>query len=496
MKKVLMLLMFGAMVLTANTVLADAKLASQQGDARLIDNVDLIFMGYANKVVQYQNVLDFRLNDASGSFGSGSGEWGGLIDGKHQDLGVIGIYVNRPWVENSYNGEPSTWAPVGNSSDWDDTAFDTPIFSNGASYPARFFFTRRPVTPSNKVDVFYGKANDNGNFGVGINYADNQTSTFFNNIQVDDEPAVDTDRTRERWARALGATVGLGLKDVGAFNEVNLHAGYAMGMFLTKVLDTANGAGSIANDQAKDDGISTITLGALAQKDLDNDTSMRLFVDAALASFKAKASMTTDSTNDGLHNNGGDDDYQFTSATDNINIALGLGCNHKVNDGAAVVSTGLVGNFSTNTIKATNTTQNGNTATVTNIDLDVDKFDTTTIALWWNGSVDAKLSSWLRARAGIRTAVYGRTTTKQTDNYNYVANAPTNTYTEESTVEIGSTRFSVGFGANFENFTVDANVTAGSLENGSIASIQPGRGLLFGSGDIVTVAQADVKYNF
>jgi hypothetical protein len=501
MKKVLLLLLMGVMLLGAKSAMADAKLSSQQGDARLIDNVDLIFMGYANKVVEYQNVLDFRLNNGAGNFGNGTGEWGGLVDGKHTDLGVIGIYVNRPFAPANYNGEPGTWTPTGASTNWDTTALLTPLFNNGAATPGsgKFQATRRITTPANKVDVFYGKATDNGNFGIGINYADQQSSGFFNSINTDDEPAPDVDRTRERWAKVLGASIGLGLKDAGPFSEVNLHAGYSMGMFQNKVLDTANGTAPIANDLVKDDGVYTITVGALAQKDLDKDTSMRMFVDAVLSSLKLKASLTHDiNGTPGLHNEAGDEDYQYTTAFDNMVIALGLGCNHKVNDGAAVVSSGLVGGFNTTTWKATSTNQNGNTTVVSIDDLNTEKNDTTNINLWWNASVDAKVASWINVRAGIRSSVFNRTTTKTTNNYNIVANAYTRTATYESTVENTGTAFSCGFGIHWQNWVLNTNVTAASLEAG-IASPQPGGGILFpasGGAGLLVVQEADLAYTF
>jgi hypothetical protein len=58
----------------------------------------------------------------------------------------------------------------------------------------------------------------------------------------------------------------------------------------------------------------------------------------------------------------------------------------------------------------------------------------------------------------------------------------------------GGVKFATGFGINWQNFTLDANVDVQSLEN-SISAVQPGRGLLF-AGDIVTVTTADLRYKF
>lgn len=497
MKKVLLLLLMGVMLLGAKSAMADAKLASQQGDARLIDNVDLIFLGYANKVVEYQNVLDFRLNSATGGFGAGTGEWGGLVDGKHTDLGVIGIYVNRPFAPFLFNAEPATWSPTGGAANWHTQANVNAFSSGGVLFPGRAA-GYSILTPANRVDLFYGKANDNGNFGVAINYGDAIATGANNTKAVDDFPAPDVDRTTERWARVLGASVGLGLKDVGAFSEVDLHAGYSMGMFRTSTVDTANGTAAVVNDVTKDNGVYTITAGALAQKDLDKDTNMRVFADAVIDQLNMTTALTNDNGGTaGLHNEAGDDDYQLSSDFSRINVVLGLGCNHKVNDGAAVVSSGLVGGFTTTTMKARNTSQNGNTTVVTNADLGLDQQDITNISAWWNASVDAKVASWINVRAGIRSTVFNRSTTKNTNNV-LVANVPTYVATTEATTEVPGTRFSCGFGIHWQNWVLNANVTAASLE-AAIAAPQPGGGILFpGTGGVglLVVNEADLAYTF
>jgi hypothetical protein len=502
MKKVLLMLLFGVMVLGAKFAFADAKLASEQGDARLIDDVDLIFLGYANKVNDYKNMIDFRLNNASGSFGGGTSEWGGVIDGKHTDIGVIGVYVNRPFAPHIYNGEPATWTPTGGQANWDVANNNNLAGFTGTGF--RGGYSNVVATPSNKVDLFWGKSSDNGNFGIGINYADNQP-TGFPDYTHDTSTAAPSALTHvgTQDSRVLGLSVGLGFKNVGSFDELNIHGGYSYGTFtdsLVKTQTPVGAGGGVYNQNLRDNGIYTISLGAMAQHNMDQDSNMRLFLDGTLNQFNELGSFQYDNNNDGYApaTDANDTDNEYAINTNSLNLALGMGCNHKVNDGAAVISTGLVASFVSGSQKGSETTQNGGAVQI--VDLTVDEFDNSTIDVLWNGSVDAKVASWLNVRAGLAEHIFDRTSTKTINN---ITTAPvgTDTFQFNGDAFAGATSFSMGFGIHWQNWMLDTNVTATTFEN-SVASVVPGNGLFFANANgnasnaIVTVAEADLKYGF
>ncbi len=397
MKKVLWLLLMGVMVFTAKMASADVRLASEQGDPRLIDDVDLIFLGYANKIVDYKDTVDYRLNNngnpGGNFFGNGTDEWGGIIDGDNPSLGVIGTYVNRPFAPDIYNNEPATWIPTGGSGNWANTVNN--LGEN--QLPGAFFsqgFFQLPVlwfisNPSNKLDLFWGKDLGDATFGIGINYGDSQApnSNTLTNVTSTPTP-VEPTTASNNYSRVLGATVGLGIKNTG-FDEFDIHGGYSFGTFMDSFSNTATGSNPVTVDTFKDNGIYTITLGALAQKKMDSDTSARFFADANLNELNSMGSFTNDQTNSGLHTNAGDYDNQFTTSFNSLGLTVGAGLNHNVNNGAAVISSGLVGSYTTSTSKAAATTQTGTATTATVVDLPTDEQDISNVNFVWNIGVDA-----------------------------------------------------------------------------------------------------------
>jgi hypothetical protein len=512
MKKVLFLLLMSVMALGAKNVFADAIVDSQQADGRIVDSVDVIFAGYVNKVLEYKNNVDFRLNNASGGFGGGSSEWGGVIDGKHEDIGVLGIYVNRPNVPFTYNGEPALWSMTGGQTTWTGVGVGLP---GGALPPAWIGFGGSQVagigggpsyatlnglipTPVNKVDIFWAKDSGDSNFGIGVNYGDNQASngiagpggngTLTNSDGTVTAPPAETNNT---YARTLGVNVGLGLKNA-FWNEVNIHAGYNYGTFaVDDTINVASGTAAAVNkDSITDDGIYTITLGATASKDMDKDTNMRLFLDGKLDNFATKASFLYSPNNDGYHN-GTDTDYENKTSWSQVTVNAGLGCNHKVNDGAAVVGSSLLATWVTNSTTASESLQTGNAAAVPTTFTGVNTFSTDSWNLSWGVNVDSKIASWLNARAGLRKSIFNRS------GYKATIVGTTNTITGSGTADAfaaAGASFSTGFGVHFQNWAVNGNVTAASLE-GALAGPQPGNGIFYG-GPIVTVSEIDLGYAF
>lgn len=509
MKKVLLMLLFGVMVLGAKFAMADTKLASEQGDARLIDDVDLIFMGYANKVNDYKDMVDIRLNNGDGDWGDGYTEWGGVIDGKHTDLGVIGVYVNRPFVEYSYNGAPTSWAPTGTGNlmgAWSNMSPANFMGNPFAGVQTGGGFANAFVTPTNKVDLFWGKSSDSGNFGIGLNYGDNQSTNWPN---IDTDLSVSTPHTYSyignQDSRVLGINIGLGFKNVGAFDELDIHGGYSYGTAQDQLARTSTPAGGpqVFDDNLRDNGIYTITLGALAQHNMDQDSNMRLFVDGTLNQFNALGSYLYSDDNDGYNaTQAGNYDDELTEDFNSLLLSAGVGCNHKVNDGAAVVSSGLVVNFTSATEKASETEQFEEATPEVEI-LDPTQENYSQFDVLWNGSVDAKVTSWLNIRAGLAEHIFDRTSYETITNITDPPAGDTGTRTQQFNGDAfaGETQFSLGFGIHWQNWMLDTNVSAYSFEQ-AVGNVSPGNGILFSNpsayapGDIVIVSEADLKYGF
>ena len=244
-------------------------------------------------------------------------------------------------------------------------------------------------------------------------------------------------------ADQMSLGLGLGFANVGPFSQLNLHADYQM------VHATAN-----APTPIHDNGIYTIKLGALGQADLSTDNFARVFAD-----FSLNQDNISDIT-DPL-------DYNFNDFTG----LVGLSCSHKVNGGKGLVSTGLVFDYVGSSMKL------------------ADPFPGVTNDVWnlvWTGSLETQVFDWLTLRAGIQKAIVSR-------DYNSLPFTPGPTYTDNSNDNVN---FSTGFGINWQNWVLDANVDVTSLEN-SINGVTPGNGLLFTNGNpIVQVATADLKYKF
>lgn len=281
MKKGLLLLVAGLMAFGATvSAMASARIDSMSSDPREIEDIDLIWL-YPNKVLEYKNTVDFRLNEGGfeKDFGDGTDEWGGVIAEESVLGGVLGVYVNRPNV--SFTSAHST---VNGPDDFND--------------PLRYYFSnvagdKHFADIQNVFDLFYAQNIGGADLGVHLNYGDNaNTGGFF---------------AEDVW----GLSVGLGFANVGPFSQLNLHADYDMGHF------TANEATPI-----HDNGVYAIKLGALAQADLSTDNFTRLFADFSL---------NQDNRTDW-------DDEDLSSFTG----LIGASCNHKVNGGKGLVSTGLI----------------------------------------------------------------------------------------------------------------------------------------------------------
>jgi hypothetical protein len=164
-----------------------------------------------------------------------------------------------------------------------------------------------------------------------------------------------------------------------------------------------------------------------------------------------------------------------------------------VNDGAAVVGSSLLGTFTSAGTSATESIQTGAAASVPTTFIAANSINLSSLNISWGANVDAKVSDWLKVRAGLRKSIFNRTGY----NVTIVGGTPviktTVTGTADALAAAGAA-FSTGFGIHWQNFVLNTNVTAASLES-SIANVAPGNGIFFG-GSILTVAEADLGYAF
>ena len=207
----------------------NARIDSLSTDVRQVEDVDLIWL-YPNKVLEYKNSADFRLGDLSGG---GLTEWGGILMDMGDDFGVLGTFVNRPWlsekpammvVNNGALLAIFNWFPIGAQ------GYFASNYSNNYS--------------NNLLDLFWAKSLGGADLGLHFNYGET-----FSAIQSEN----------------FGLSVGLGFANVGLFSQGNIHADFLM----NKVTDGA----------VKDNGIYNIEFGTLWQAGLDADNDIRLFGD-------------------------------------------------------------------------------------------------------------------------------------------------------------------------------------------------------------------------
>jgi len=512
MKKGLLLLLAAFMALGASVAYADSRSEGLNANPQMIDDMDLIFL-YPNLVTQYKNVFDVRTD-----YLTAGSEWGGFLDGEHTDLGVIGAYVNRPvgydggrqWNFNGpgWFGVGSGWS--GNSWNIFSGKFTASNVNLGAGVIGHF----NAPTPENKVDAFWGTGSDKGNFGVQVNYGDNQPSgtdpsgLTQNSVETNNATTADNSKlTADDDARVLGVNLGMGTEDLGPFNSANLHVGFFLGSLDMQNTNVPNTAVTpvLANLSLKDGGIYTATLGGLLKHTLDENSDLRLFANAYMDQNDQKEVQTFDATGTGLHNNAGDFDERWNGNYSDFLLDFGLGCNHKVLDGKATISSGLDTVWANSDTKLSGTSQDGNTNTVTYVPQDAgaagwDEQGLDEWSLQWNANVEAKATDWLTLRAGLNRPIIDRLSTVTTVN-TYTATGSVQSSQKTTAVSDNyfgnsTNTYSMGFGINWQNWELDGVIRTASLYS-SIGNVAPGNGLLFTSGNpIIAVYDADIRFRF
>jgi hypothetical protein len=271
-------------------------------------------------------------------------------------------------------------------------------------------------TPENYVNIFWADSLGDADLGINLSYG---------NTGVGGQET-----------SAYGLNVGLGFKDAGPFSEANLHL--ELGLAPTNIPGDKEYMGTY-----------TVKLGGLAQSDIDADTAMRVYADLRM-------------DQDNVQQN----DYSDYGAL------VGIGCNHKVNGGKAVVSHGLAVDY-LNITNGDPVPNNHNHINMWN--------------LVWYGSAEVEATSWLTLRTGLVSVLVSRV---------YDDNAGPTYYSNEA-----NPVWSCGFGVNWQNFVLDCNVNVSSLES-LIANPEVGGGILYPSTNpsagtgIVNVVDADLRYRF
>jgi hypothetical protein len=404
MKKGLLLLLAGVMAFSvAVQSMASARLDSMASNVWQVEDYDSIWL-YPNKVLDYKNTVDFRLNNNFGGLGNAADNWGGVIAEENELLGgVIGAYINRP--DRLYTAAQAAggsgfrslfryyWTPVGNRNHPDNNS-------------------------TNILDLFWGSSMDNGALGIHLNYGNDGVGQGVNENEN------------------YGIGVGLGLNDLAGFTQANFH------------LHLAHQSNFDTGENLTFLGTYSIKLGTLLEAEVDKDNSLRIFGDITYNQSNA----------DG--NDYGD-----------YGVLLGMACNHKVNGGKGLVSTGLIVDYLN---------------VVTTANYGANSVDSHSWNLIWNASVEAEVSNWLALRTGIVSVLVSRNYTE----------APSYTDNENAPV------WTAGFGIKWQNFVLDGNINVATLEN-LLAGPNAGAGIFYpggnggaGNNGIVTVINADMKYKF
>jgi len=343
MKKAILWILAGLMTfgfsLKAN---ASARLDGLAADVREVEDMDLIWL-YPNKVLQYKNTVDFKLADNANAFSNVNNEWGGVI-ASETDLGVIGVYVNRPVVM------PSAWAPLTSSAyGW----FNQTSLSWNAVGAGPFFFY--PTDGNRSLDIFW--ADHLGSMDMGLHF------TYGDGFAIFQASPVGGD------AEDFGVGLGLGFTNLAGFSELNFHGDFQW----QNITATSFISG---NPTAHDAGIFTIKLGALGQADVTKDAFIRPFADLQIDSYDA-----------------GQLTAFFKESRSNWGLATGTSFNQKINGINGFVSTGLTLDYYE--AKFTDFFFTGD-------------YNESRYLIVWNASVESEVFKWLTIRAGLAANVFAR----------------------------------------------------------------------------------------
>ena len=498
MKKNLFILFLAVLAWTsASKVMADARIDAMSSDPRITDDLDIIWM-YPNKIIEYKDNADFRLNSSGGygNFGQGVGEWGGLT----KDLselglgGVLAVYLNRPFLPGTGVFPFEYWMPTGGTGLWQNTnvylyqAPDKPGINGVAASGAA---TIGGLTPNNKIDLFWADTFFDGfNAGFHLNYGDNQPNTTSNAVTTTADNSISSNNIDT--SKVLGAELGIGIA-AGFFNKIDCHFGYSQGNYSDTQTYSNSGVTTI-NNASNDNGIYTYSAGLLLQHDFDNEeNNVRIFGDWYSNQFAGadKVQMST-------IGNFNDINAVNYLASNQYNLTLtmfGFSGTHKFDDEKSLISSGLLVSYWNSKQTASETDKPVSVTSSTSYGAENDVNIT---SINWNIGLEAQFTDWFVFRAGIEKFIYDNTQTKYTIN-DPPAPATIVTTTGDSSDPLDGVMFSTGFGLNMNNWKLDLVASAGSLEQ-TLQNLQPGNGIFFdnhsgtGTGPIVTIVEAELSH--
>ena len=520
------------MALGATKAMADSRTNSLGLTAgQQIDDLDGIWM-YPQDAARFGNVADFRM----ASLGS-SDNWFGVIHKDWDDIGYLGIYTNRPFNQSfGWNEGPSanqngildgwnTWDQALSPfySAYDGTRAGDPYGHVDAHYDHNNLHIQIPAPfnnirvqdPENKLDLFWAKDFTDATFGVHFNYAaqDGNNGGPNNGVGYGSTNGVfspaatagtgtNISQTGNMYSGVLGLDLGLGLKNVGVIDSLDLAAGYSLGMVDYKEVNNRenpaqNGTNTWYNNAIKDDNISEIRANVLAKLKVNDTTTSRIFANAKLGSLGLKQTFLTDTNNDGNNTDAGETTNLKNSYSD-TNINLGFACDHNVADGKAHVIASVSAIYDGRAWKQSGADNLAGSATA-------DQLFTGSGSLqnedWWvvpvNVAVEAPLFPWLKARIGASHNLFQQITTKvvQKTNINAGGTAFQDTTTASQSMDWpNGVNMTMGVGATFENFSLDMEMNEQQFEN-YLTTFQPGAGIFY-AGVTDMFWSADVRYAF
>jgi len=446
MKKLLLLMLSFFMALGAG--LANASTRSDAmgatGFLNVVEDYDLIFT-YPNKVLDYQNTVDYRIQGSATT-----DDWGGVLDGKNKNFGVLGVYLNRASMVQSFTGL---------------------VAANSKIKAGSNFATIKNPTPL--VDLFWGKEISSMNIGVQVSYADEKG----NNNTIAAAPAGTTTVEVKDFSRQIGIRAGAGLKDLGPFQEGNIAVGYT----LASVENSSNTSGvTVGNWKAQGDGIHKLDVNANVRHDLDENNNLKLFAGFTAGQFGLKEYRTAAAGNE-----------TWTGKSSASTIVIGLGENHTVAEGAGLVSGGVRADIVSGKLKGTHATAAG-VADVTN----GDELKSSSLQLPIFVSTEAKVKNWLTLRAGVDYFIYTKATTKTPTTTGTSPTTTTTTVESYTTDANGTFAFNAGFGLNWKNWTLDGRLTTSNLET-NLCDFTPGKGIFYaGTTGNLVLTSIDLRYKF
>ncbi len=468
---------------------------------------------------------------------SGSDNWFGMIDSKH-GIGTWALFLNVPvnYFTDNAGGNPdlrlgtetdgynntysnlggfdptdaggwgamtNNWGSVVNHwSDWNGTGMANPAGGNtGASNSNRI--GEYLQTPNNKFEVTFA---DQG-FGLSLNYGD-QAGDYWDftgntNVLVPATPAAGTYLGYKQEAdqvQEFGLSAGIGSKDVGPFSNLDVAASFELGtisMIDSEIEEnaTATGVNNYFQNMMKDNGIYDFRVNALAVKDSDENTQIRLSTNDVISQLGTKETFQEDNNNNGSFLDAGDTNEFRDTTYSNLDINLNAGCVHKIEDGKGRFISSIGVQYRNQHF--TDESQTYNVANAAFQPVYYSDSDYTNFLVPVHMGAEQDLFNWLTLRLGATANAFQSYSDKTIGRNNQTAaGVYQNVETDNSwSDQFANVMFTSGFGVKFGNFAFDALLNEDVVENTTLVNIAPGAGTLF-SGNLVTVAKVDGTFKF